>query len=73
MEYKVAFILIMTVLLGSFLFCVYMIFRNEWVARIRADIIRDPDITAREFDAMPTYHEMLNRWWYWDVERLKNG
>lgn len=60
----------MTIALGITLMviaiCFYMMARNEWVLRLRMKVI-DENIYA--YYAMPTYDEMLWKyWWVWSAK-----
>lgn len=44
---------------------VLLFIRNEWVYRERRKLADTP-----EFDRLPTYNEMLRRWWVWDIRKF---
>lgn len=46
-------------------FCVMMLLRNEWVFRKRCSLRGTPD-----YDRLPSYNEMVRRWWVWDIKKF---
>lgn len=44
---------------------VLMFVRNEWVYRERRKLADTPD-----YARLPTYTEMLRRWWVWDIKKF---
>lgn len=51
---------------------VFGIIRNSWVYRARMKILYDPDIqeALRMYNRLPSYLEMMRRFWIWRVEEF---
>jgi len=60
----VALILMVAMIVGLAC-CVMMFLRNQWVYRNRMKLILTPD-----YERLPTYNEMMRRWWVWDIKKF---
>ena len=48
-------------------FCLFLLFRNSWVCRVRVNMIyNDHD----KYEELPSYDAMLWRFWIWDVNKF---
>jgi hypothetical protein len=48
--------------------CIFMLFRNEWVARKCLEAINED-----YYDSLPSYNTMILKFWIWDIRKfLKN-
>lgn len=65
-------------------FSIYMLIRNKWIFTIRQEMIDEcynktiasgysKSYLTEEFEKYPNYNQMLNRFWCWDIEKLKRG
>ena len=60
---EILLIMILGIALMGLALCIYMLARNEWVFRLRMRVI---DENMEAYDAMPTYGEMMYKyWWVW--------
>jgi hypothetical protein len=52
----------------SLIACVFMLVRNEWVYRVRMRFLHtEPTRVGLQLhDALPSYDEMMRRWWVWN-------
>lgn len=51
--------------------CMFALVRNEWVYRQRIFVLRSEN-GLEEFKRLPSYDEMMGRFWVWDVEKFKS-
>lgn len=65
---------LMILLLGAFAasflglgWCVFMFQRNEWVYRERTRLIHSE---YNRYEQLPTYRQMLWKFWVWDVGKF---
>jgi len=49
--------------LGGFVVNIGMLIRNEWVYKHRIKLRGTP-----LYDKLPTYDEMMARWWVWNIK-----
>lgn len=63
------------VLIAVLLACAFMLRRNEWVCDVRIQELRKMPVERglHEHDRLPSYDEMLFKFWIWDVEKFKTG
>lgn len=47
--------------------CVFFWIRNEWVYKVRVDMIWNDFET---FETLPSYVDMVLRFWIWDVSKF---
>lgn len=40
--------------------------RNEWVCRQRLKMLE-----AGEYNRLPSYDEIMDKWWVWDINKLR--
>ena len=50
--------------------CMFMVYRNNWVHDQRTQLLAE---RLGEYDLYLDYHQMLYRFWIWDIEKLKKG
>lgn len=51
---------------------IFMLVRNSWVYRARTKILKGPDVheALTTYDRLPSYNEMMRRFWIWRVEEF---
>lgn len=47
--------------------CIFMLYRNEWVCRER---IRAIDKGTGTYEQLPTYEVMMRKFWIWDINKF---
>ena len=55
------------------LFSLLMLFRNNWVYNKRTEILnRQTNLSDlnNEYDRLPSYDQMMWRFWIWDIEKF---
>lgn len=49
----------------GFVFSVMMLFRNQWVYRVRSELM---ERNMNAYEKLPSYNAMMNRFWRWRLE-----
>lgn len=55
-------------------YCVLMLYRNHWVFKQRQKLIDSipDDEFCQKYYLYWDYHKMMNHFWIWDIEKMKN-
>jgi hypothetical protein len=79
--------LILLFLLSAFVFCLFMVYRNQWVYRKRkwfGEVVRkvteeqvkkgtyDSERHLKYYDSIWDYNKMSNCFWVWDINKMVN-
>ncbi len=72
-EVMIIFLLSMAlVCIIALISCWYLLVRNNWVYTHRTKILNMGDMgDMTEYDNLLSYKEMMNKFWVWDIEKLK--
>jgi hypothetical protein len=79
--------MILLFLLSAFVFCLFMVYRNQWVYRKRkwfGEVVRkvteeqvkkgtyDSERHLKYYDSIWDYNKMSNCFWVWDINKMVN-
>ena len=64
---NVALPALMIIPLLMILWSLFMLFRNDWVYKVRTRILHED---MDRYMRLPSYEGMLYKFWVWDVERF---
>ena len=67
-------IFILIILFGALASALFMFYRNEWVYRVRTEVINELPIAVGlvEHGKLSSYYAMFWQFWIWDVEKFKH-